>query len=169
MEGNLFFNGWDPLIRIVFIGTTSYFSLLFMLRAAGKRALSKLNAYDFIITMAIGSILAKIIVDRDISLSEGFAASALLIALQFCMTWACSRIEWVHRLFTPQPVVVFHDGKYNEKAMRSEHISHRDIEAAARKMGLDDLTLVKAVLLSTTGKLDVILKKPRTPVTPAVE
>jgi uncharacterized membrane protein YcaP (DUF421 family) len=157
---DLFFNGWEPLIRILVVGLCSYVAMIAMLRAAGKRALSKMNAYDLIVTMAVGSILGKIVITKDISLSEGIAASALLIGLQFVMTWASSRLKWVHRLVASEPVVVFHDGRFHREAMDSEHIAERDIIAAANKMGLEDLSPVKAVILSATGTLDVILKQP---------
>ncbi len=56
------------------VGLCSYVALIIMLRIEGKRSLSRMNAYDFIIAMVVGSILAKIILDKDISLSEGITA-----------------------------------------------------------------------------------------------
>ncbi|MCD8489552.1 MAG: hypothetical protein LRZ84_23150 [Desertifilum sp.] len=46
-----FYGGFEPLIRIVMVGTLAYLSLLSLLRVFGKRTLAQLNAYDFIITM----------------------------------------------------------------------------------------------------------------------
>jgi uncharacterized membrane protein YcaP (DUF421 family) len=62
---HLFFNGRESLLRIVVVGVISYVALILLLRASGKRTLSRMNAYDMVITMALGSILAKVLLTAD--------------------------------------------------------------------------------------------------------
>ncbi|MEL6385131.1 MAG: hypothetical protein AAFQ89_22235 [Cyanobacteria bacterium J06626_18] len=53
------YQGIEPLTRIIVVGTAAYFSLVFLLRVSGKRSLAQLNAFDFIVTVALGSILGR--------------------------------------------------------------------------------------------------------------
>jgi uncharacterized membrane protein YcaP (DUF421 family) len=66
----IFFNDWQSLLRILIISVTAYAALIFILRISGKRTLSKMNAIDLIVTIALGSTLASFILSKDVSLSE---------------------------------------------------------------------------------------------------
>ena len=91
----LFFDGWSGIARTLLVGTLAYVVLVFMLRVSGKRTLSKMNAFDFIVTIALGSTLATVPLDTGTSLSEGATASTLLIGLQYLVTWSSVRTPWV--------------------------------------------------------------------------
>ena len=67
----LFFSGWGVLARTVILGVTSYAALVFLLRASGKRTLSKMNMFDFVITVAFGSTLASMLVSKNVALAQG--------------------------------------------------------------------------------------------------
>ena len=78
-----FYGGIEPLIRIVVVGTLAYLSLLILLRISGKRTLAQLNAFDFVITIAIGSTLGRLITAKGVSLAESVMAFLTLISLQY--------------------------------------------------------------------------------------
>ena len=65
----IFFNGWSVLGRTLLIGVLAYVSLVFMLRVSGKRTLAKMNAFDLVVTVAIGSTLATIVLSRSVALA----------------------------------------------------------------------------------------------------
>jgi uncharacterized membrane protein YcaP (DUF421 family) len=54
----IFFNVWESIVRTLVIGVLAYAILILQLRISGKRTLSKMNAFDFIVTIALGSTLA---------------------------------------------------------------------------------------------------------------
>ncbi|MDX5392667.1 MAG: DUF421 domain-containing protein, partial [Caulobacteraceae bacterium] len=80
------FDGWDPILRILVVGSAAYAALVLVLRASGKRTLSKLNAFDLVVTVAIGSTFSSILTSKGLALAEGVAALALLVGLQFVVT-----------------------------------------------------------------------------------
>ena len=57
----MFFNSWYDLFRVVVVGTLAYAALMVILRTSGKRTLAKLNAFDFIVTVALGSTLGPVV------------------------------------------------------------------------------------------------------------
>ena len=81
MDADALFTGWDPIIRILLVGAAAYLALVVVLRASGKRTLSKLNAFDLVVTVAIGSTFSSILTSKDLALAEGVAALALLVGL----------------------------------------------------------------------------------------
>jgi len=98
-----FFNGWEPLLRTVLVGTCAYLALVVLLRISGKRTLSKMNAFDLIVTVALGSTLASVLTSKDVALLQGIAALALLILLQLVITSLSVRSQAVQGWVKSEP------------------------------------------------------------------
>lgn len=87
----MIFDSWSGLLRILVIGTAAYIALIFLLRVSGKRTLGKMNAFDLIVTVALGSTFATAVINRSVPLAEGVLALALLVYLQYAITWLSVR------------------------------------------------------------------------------
>ena len=74
----MWFQSWSDLLRVLLVGTAGYAAVVVLLRVTGKRTLAKLNAFDLVVTVALGSTLATILLSADVSWSEGALALALL-------------------------------------------------------------------------------------------
>ncbi|KFC49981.1 membrane protein, partial [Halomonas sp. SUBG004] len=81
-----FFSSWESLGRTLIVGVLAYAVLIVFLRLSGNRTLSKMNAFDLIVTVALGSTLATVLLSKDVALAEGALALGLLISLQFIIT-----------------------------------------------------------------------------------
>jgi hypothetical protein len=77
-----FFSGWEPLVRIVIVGIAMYVALVVFLRISRSRTLSSMNAFDFIVTVAIGSAFGRALTAKAVALAETVVAFGLLVALQ---------------------------------------------------------------------------------------
>jgi uncharacterized membrane protein YcaP (DUF421 family) len=158
---HFFFNGWMPLLRTLTIGILAYFSLIIILRTTGKRTLSKMNAFDFIVTVALGSTLATILISQDVSLAQGALALALLVGLQFAITWSSVRLRWVRRFVTGEPSLIVYQGEYLADALRRVRVTKDEVRAAVRAAGLATLDDVEAVVLETDGSFSVVKRDDR--------
>jgi uncharacterized membrane protein YcaP (DUF421 family) len=151
-----FFSGWAAAARVLLVGTLAYLALLAMLRLAGKRTLGKMNVFDFIMTVAIGSTLANVLVSADVSLLDGLVAFAVLIGLQFAFAWATVRSARVERLVNGQPALLLHRGRFCHARMRRERVTEQEVRAAVRAAGAGRLEDVDAVVLETDGVISVL-------------
>ncbi len=152
----MFFDGWDGLIRIVVVGVLSYAALIVMLRVSGKRALSQMNAFDFVVTVALGSILATILLSQDVVLAEGLVAFGLLLALQYLITWSSVRSGTVRRLVKAEPTLMMHRGRFLTRAMKAARVTQDEVLSAIRNEGVGSLGSVEAVVLETDGTFSVL-------------
>jgi len=153
---HFFFNDANDLLRTAMVGVLGYVALVGLLRLSGKRTLSKMNAFDFIVTIALGSTLATLLLSKEVALAEGMLAFALLIALQFVVTWTSVRLRSVQRLVAGQPLLLVERGKLQTTAMHQARITEDNVHAAVRAAGLGDLAEVHAVVLETDASLTVI-------------
>ena len=152
----MFFSGWESLLRILVIGVLTYVTLVIFLRIAGKRTLSKMNAFDLVVTVALGSTLATVLLAKDVALAEGALAFALLIGLQFSVTWSSIRARWVRRMATGDPLMLFYRGEMLPKALKQARVTEDEIRASVRSAGIDSLDMVHAVVLETDGSFSVV-------------
>ena len=153
---NLFFNNWDRIWRTLIIGVLAYVALVFILRISGKRTLSKMNAFDFIVTIALGSTLATILLSKDTALAEGIVALSLLVFLQFIITWLSVRSKKFQQLIKSTPALLFYRGSFLQHELKKERITQEEINAKLRQKGIEDVRTVDAVVLETDGTLSVI-------------
>ncbi len=153
---HLFFDHAAVLLRTAIIGVLAYVVLIVFLRISGKRTLAKMNAFDLVVTVSLGSTLASILTSKDVSLAQGALALALLIGLQFVITWSSIRAQWMRQLVTGEPTLLFHDGKCLDDALRRARVTEDEVRAAARSAGLGTLDEAGAVVLETDGSFSVI-------------
>lgn len=149
-------DSWPAMLRVVMVGAAAYAFLIVALRVSGKRTLSQMNAFDFVVTVALGSTLATILLSRDVSWAEGATALAVLAALQFLVAWASARWRVFRRAVTSRPVFVVTAGVLHADALRKNRLTESQVMQAIRSGGYGDVALVAAVVLEPNGMLSVI-------------
>lgn len=152
----MFFSGWDSLLRTLVVGVLAYGVLIVFLRIAGKRTLSKMNAFDLVVTVALGSTLATVLLTKTVALAEGMLAFGLLVLLQFTVTWTSVRAPWVRQAVTGEPTMLLYRSEYLPSALRRERVTEGEVRAAIRSAGLASVDEVEAVVLETDGSLSVV-------------
>jgi len=154
----MFFSDSFSIIRILVVGTLSYLSVLLVLRVSGKRTLSKMNSFDFIVTIALGSVLANILTSQDVALVDGILSFSLLVFLQFAATWVSVRSDFFNSLIKSSPKLLYYRGRFDEIAMKKERVPKVEILQAIRSDGDATLEDVLAVVLETDGSFSIITK-----------
>jgi uncharacterized membrane protein YcaP (DUF421 family) len=152
----MWFDSWSDLFRVLSVGTAAYATVVVVLRASGKRTLAKLNAFDLVVTVALGSTLATILLNGSVSWAEGAAGLAVLASLQSLVAWLSVRRPGLRNVVTSRPAMVLRDGLPVAGVMRRERISLDEIRQAVRASGSGDLASVAAVVLESDGSLSVI-------------
>jgi uncharacterized membrane protein YcaP (DUF421 family) len=154
----MFFDGWQGIWRTALVGVLAYLILILLLRISGKRTLAKMSAFDLVVTVALGSTLATILLSSEVALAEGVAALAVLILLQYAIAWLSVRSERVSRLVKSEPALLAYQGRLLPDALRRERVVDEEIWAAVRSQGLGDFAEVEAVVLETDGSFTVLPK-----------
>lgn len=152
----LFFDNWQTLSRTLIVGVSAYVSLVLLLRISGRRTLSKMNAFDMVVTVALGSTLATILLNRDVALAEGVLAFALLIGMQYLVTWTSVRMPWVRQIVTGEPALLVYEGKLLPSALKRARVTEDEILSAVRSAGKQTFKQIKAVVLETDGSFSVV-------------
>jgi uncharacterized membrane protein YcaP (DUF421 family) len=151
----MFFQGWGDIVHILIVGVLAYLSLVLMLRLSGKRTLAKLNAFDLVVTVALGSILASTMVQESVSLSEGIGALGLLILAQFLVTYTSVRWQAFADVVRSEPTLLVRNGRFCDAAMRRERVTRNEALSAIRAQGEQDVAAVVALIRESDGAMSV--------------
>ncbi|SEK67828.1 Protein of unknown function [Blastococcus sp. DSM 46786] len=152
----MWFDNWSDVIRVLLVGAAAYATVVVALRLSGKRTLTKLNAFDLVVTVALGSTLATILLSSDVAWVEGAVALGLLALLQAVVAWLTVRWPGLRTVVTSRPTLVLSDGEPLPDRMREVRIGIDEIRQAVRSSGSGDLADVAAVVLESDGSLSVI-------------
>ena len=96
----MLFNSWAGLGRVLLVGTLAT-SLWVPAAHLRQRTRTKLNAFDLVVTVALGSTLATVLLSSSVALAESVVALGLLIFLQYVITWLSVRSPGFQTLIKP--------------------------------------------------------------------
>ena len=131
----LFFDGVEPLLRILVSVPLMYFAVIAFVRVSGKRTTSQMNGFDWIVTVAMGSLVASGIVSRSVPLADALFAIALLLALQYAVTRTVRRSEAFAALIKSEPRLLVRDGRFLPKALAAERLTEGEVMSTVRGRG----------------------------------
>ena len=152
----MWFDSWSAVLRIALVGAATYVTLVLLLRLGGKRVLAKLNAFDLVVTVALGSVLATAVLSKDVTFVDALTGMVLLIGAQWLVTRVTTSLPGGRRFLNAEPTLVLADGEIVESALSGVRLTEGEIKQAVRSSGQGGFDAVAAVVLEPDGSLSVI-------------
>lgn len=151
----LLFKDWASLWHVAVCAVISYFTLFAFIRISGKRALSKLTAFDFVVTITLGSTLASMMLGKS-TVAEGAIALLIMICLQFLLAYVAKESKVMEKVLNSTPTLLYYNGSFIKEEMDREVVTKEEIYAAVRKFRIYNLSQVRAVVMEINGELTVV-------------
>ncbi len=147
----------DILIRGLVLTTAALIWILILVRLVGLRSFSKMTAFDFVATIAVGSLLASIATtSKWPAFWQGLVSLAALFGVQFLLAKARRRSKRFSDALGNNPVLLMENGNFIEAALMHTRVSREDVYAKLRAANAVDLSAVRAVVIETTGDISVL-------------
>ena len=150
------FSNLNPFLETIITGIIAYIAIIIMLRISGKRTLAKWNSFDFVVTIALGSVFASTLLSTKDTFGKGILGLALLILFQFIITWIAVRSSVIQKLIKSEPALLLYRGEMQYDVMKKERIAEGEVLAALRTSGVSAIEDANAVILETDGSFSVI-------------
>ena len=160
LEMAYLFTGFPPLLRILVVGTLSYFSLLVILHLSGQRMLGKMQTFDIVVAVTLGSTYGRLLTAHDTPFAEALTAFVLLATLHYVVSLLKYRCPAIAQIFTTKPLLVYYQGRYQRKAMRTQFITEQELLTAVRMHGCSSISEVEAIVLESDGSITVLKRDP---------
>lgn len=147
----------DIFSRGLVLTAITMFWVVVLVRVNGLRSFSKMTNFDFVMTVAVGSLLAG--ASQSTSWAS-FAQTLTAIAALFIVQYVTARLRKVSDTFETlmqnKPVVLMRNGKILDEALTETRVSKSDLIAKCREANVLDLSEVRSVILETTGDISVL-------------
>ena len=131
--------------------------VVLLVRIVGLRSFSKMTSFDFVMTIAMGSLVGS--AARSTTWTDYLQAVAAMASL-FLVQWVTAKLRnssrWASRAVQNQPVLLMRDGKVLEEALRATRVSRDSLFEKLRGANVLDMAKVRAVVLETTGDVSVL-------------
>lgn len=145
------------LVRGALLAVCALLWVVLLVRIMGLRSLSKMTSVDFIMTIAMGSLVGSgSQSDKWPAFVQTLAAMAALFAVQFAIAFLRRRSEWASRVVQNQPLLLMRDGQIIESALADSRVTRSDLLAKLREANVGDPAKVRAAVLETTGDVTVL-------------
>ena len=147
----------DPtLFRVACSGVILYVVVLLFSRLHGTRTTSRMNNFDWLISVASGSIFGSAVVSDTVTVMQAVVAFATLFALQWTLTKLSAYSPRFYHTVTASPALLFHDGRFLDDKLKAERVTRDEVLSAIRGSSSKNLEGVSAVILEPDGTLTVL-------------
>ncbi len=147
---------WSVILRILLVGVAAYATLVVLLRVSGKRTLGKLNAFDFVATVALGSVLATAVLDPQTTWLAALTAMAVLVGAQFVVARVTTWLPRGRWFVNASPTLVVREGQVLADELARVRLTRGELDQALRAQGQGSVEQVAAVVLEPDGSLSIV-------------
>ena len=153
----LLFKDWETLYHVAFCAAISYLALFIFIRISGKRTLAKLNAFDFVVSVTLGSTLSSMMLMK-VTVADGCIALIVIILLQYLLAYFAKTSKFLEKAINSTPTLLYYDGHFLNSALKRELITEEEIYSEVRQYRIERMEDVRAVVLELNGEMTVIRK-----------
>ncbi|MCQ4310280.1 DUF421 domain-containing protein [Pseudomonas stutzeri] len=143
----------DSVLRAAAI----YLVVLVVFRLAGRRTLSELTTFDFVLLLIIGEATQQALLGDDFSIVNAMVVIVSLVVFDIGLSLLKNQSRWIAKLIDGEPMIIVEDGQVLERRVRKARIGESDIlEAARHSQGLERIDQIKFAILEKDGKISII-------------
>jgi len=143
----------DSVLRAAAI----YLVVLVVFRLAGRRTLSELTTFDFVLLLIIGEATQQALLGDDFSIVNAMVVIVSLVVFDIGLSLLKNKSQWLAKLIDGEPMIIVEHGQVLECRIRKARIDESDIlEAARNSQGLERIDQIKFAILEKDGKISII-------------
>lgn len=149
---------FEKLVRTLLV----YGFLVIILRSFGRRKLTQLNPFDFVVLLLLSNTVQNAIIGNETSVPGGLLGALFLILISNLVVALFYRLSWSRRgnLLDGKTTVLIENGEIKQDTLKTEQITILELESIAHDKGFNDLKEIKNLVLEPNGKFFVESKDP---------
>ncbi|MCT8138958.1 DUF421 domain-containing protein [Anaerobacillus sp. CMMVII] len=141
----------------------AFIVLYFLCRVLGKKQIMQLTFFDFVSGITIGSIVANLVINPNVTLTNGLVALSVFCLIVLLIDYSVLKSISARKFFSSEPTLVIKDGKILGEGMRKERLNNEELLFLLRKKGIFYLDEVELAFFETDGSLSTLRKQEKLP------
>ncbi|MBQ7104227.1 MAG: DUF421 domain-containing protein [Bacilli bacterium] len=155
-------NFFDTFLRSIF----SIIVLFFLTKLMGRKQISQLNMYDYIVGITIGSVVAEISTNLDTHFLDGVIVMVVYTIVSILVSFLSEKSIILRRFLIGVPIILIENGKILEKSLKKSKFEINELLQEARINGYYDLSQIDYAIMEANGMVSFLPKSKYMPVTP---
>ncbi len=155
----------SDIVNVIIKGYISLIFLFLVIKLLGKKQVSQLNIFDYVIGISLGNLAAEMTINSDISIINGFIAMSIYGVCSLFVSFITSKSIIARRFISGTPIVLIEHGKISKDSLKKVKLDLNDLMQDAREDGIFDLSKVEYAVMEVSGKVTFLLKSMYEPVT----
>jgi uncharacterized membrane protein YcaP (DUF421 family) len=150
-------------METVIRATVLWLFVLIVMRALGRKELSQVSPFEFVLLVVIGDLIQQGVTEQDTSVTAAMLAVATLALLTISSSYIAFRWRQISPAVEGIPVVIIQNGRMLREVLQIERLTQDEVEDAAREQGIGDLRDVRLGVLEADGSFAFIRFEGPTP------
>ena len=142
----------------------SLVSLFLITKLLGKKQVSQLSLFDYVIGISIGNFAAEMTINMDIPFFNGLAALLVFGIVAYLVSYLTMKSIVLRRFFIGTPTILIQNGKLIENNLKKVKFDVNDLLEECRVNGYFDLSQIEYALMEANGELSILPKGEYLPV-----
>ena len=143
----------------------SLITLFLVTKMIGKKQVSQLSLFDYVISISIGNFAAEMTINLDSQVLDGFLSIVIFGLIAFLVSIVTMKSIILRRFFIGTPTLIMQDGKFILQNLKRVKFDMNDFLQTAREKGYFDISTIKYALMEVDGKVSFLPKEDNLPVT----
>lgn len=156
---------FSNIFILIIKGFVSIIYLFFVIKVLGKKQITELNIFDYVIGISLGNIAAEMTVNKDITMINGIVAMTVYAIVSLFISYITSKSILARRFIVGFPIVLIENGKISKEQLKKVKIDLNDLLQDARENGYFDLSEIEYAIMEVSGKVSFLPKSKYKPVT----
>lgn len=156
---------WYEVLIITQRAIFSLITLYLVTKLIGKKQVSELSLFDYVISISIGNFAAEMTMNLDTQSINGFVSVVTFGLIGTLVSILTMKSISLRRFFMGTPTIIIDNGKFVYKNMKRTKIDMNDFLQTARIAGYFDINQIKYALMEANGQISFLPKEEYLPVT----
>ena len=154
----------EGTMAVLVKGFVSIFYLFLVIKVLGKKQISELNIFDYVIGITLGNIAAEMTVNDEITILNGLLAMTIYGIVSLFVSYISCKSIWARRFISGFPIVLMDNGKISKEQLKKVKLDLNDLMQDARENGYFDLSEIECAVMEVSGKVSFLPKSANSPV-----
>lgn len=157
---------YSELLNVTFRAISSLITLFLVTKMLGKKQISQLSLFDYVIGISIGNFAAEMTINLESNEINGILAVVIFGLFAYIVSYLTMKSIKLRRFFMGTPTMLIQNGKILEKNLIKVKFDMNDMLEEVRSAGYFDLSEVEYAIMEANGKLSILPKPEYRPLTP---
>lgn len=148
----------NDLLNVTLRAILSLVTLFLVTKMLGKKQVSQLSLFDYVIGISIGNFAAEMTINLDSSVLHGTVAVIIFGLIAYIISIGTMKSIILRRFFSGIPTVLIEDGKFLKEGLKKVKFDINDFLEQAREQGYFDISEIAYAVMESSGKISILPK-----------